>query len=79
MLGRGVSQGATGYAKNGVFGRYSFFVVREWVAEQGLGDKTWACSLCGFRLGFWVERDWGHGSEFKAQMDLGTMVLYNYH
>ena len=27
MLGRGVSQGATEYAKDGVFGRYSFFIV----------------------------------------------------
>ena len=79
MLGSGVSLGAAEHAKDGVFRRYSFLVVREWVAEQGLGDKTWACSLCGFRLGFWVERDWGHRSEFKAQMDLGAMVPYNYH
>ena len=36
--------------------------------------------MCGFRLGFWVEeiRVMGHagGPEFKAQMDLGTLVPY---
>ena len=79
MPGSSVSLGTAGHVKDGVFGRYSFFIVREWFAEQGSGDKTWACNLCGFELGFWIERDWGHGSEFKAQMDLGTMVLYNYH
>ena len=82
MPGSGVSQGAVGYAKDGVFGRYSFFIVWEWFAEQGSGDKTWACNLCGFELGFWIERDWGMGHvarlEFKAQMDLGTMVSYSY-
>ena len=61
MPGSGVSLGAAGHAKDGVFGRYYFFIVQEWFVEQGPGDKTWACNLCGFRLGFWVERDWGHG------------------
>ena len=56
-----VSLGVAGHVKDGVFGRYSFFIVWEWFAEQGLDDKTWACSMCGFKLGFWVERDWGHG------------------
>ena len=56
--------GVVGHAKDGVFGRYSYFIVREWFAEQGPGDKTWACSLCGFKLGFWVERDWGHGPRY---------------
>ena len=60
MLGSSVSLGAAELAKDGVFGHYSFFIVREWFAEQGPGDKTRACSLCGFRLGFWVERDWGY-------------------
>ena len=40
MLGSGVSLGATGHAKDGVFGRYSFFIDLEWFAEQGSGDKT---------------------------------------
>ena len=61
MLGNGVSLGVAGHAMDGVFGRHSFFIVREWFAEQGPSDKTWTRSLCGFRLGFWVERDWGHG------------------
>ena len=61
MPGSGVSLGVAGHAKDGVLGRYSFFIVREWFAEQGPDDKTWACSMCGFKLGFWVERDWGHG------------------
>ena len=43
------------------FERHSFFIAREWFAEQGPGGKTWACNLCGFGLGFWVKRDWGHG------------------
>ena len=60
MLGSSVSLGAARHVKDGVFGHYSFFIVREWFAEQGPGDKTRACSLCGFRLGFWVERDWGY-------------------
>ena len=60
MPGSSVSLGAARHVKDGVFGHYSFFIVREWFAEQGLGDKTRACSLCGFRLGFWVERDWGY-------------------
>ena len=55
------SLGATGHAMDGVFGHYSFFIIREWFAKQGLGDKTRACSLCEFGLGFWVERDWGCG------------------
>ena len=45
MLGNGVSLGVAGHAMDGVFGRHSFFIVREWFAEQGPGDKTWACSL----------------------------------
>ena len=38
-----------------------FFYCSGMVCEQGPSDKTWACSLCGFRLGLWVERDCGHG------------------
>ena len=38
--GNGVSMGAVEHAKDGVFGRYSFFIIREWFAEQGPGDKT---------------------------------------
>ena len=52
MPGSGVSLGAAGHAKDGVFERYFFFIVREWFVEQGPNDKTWACSLCEFRLGF---------------------------
>ena len=64
-----------------MFESHSFFIAREWFTEQGLGSKTWACNLCGFGLGFWVEKEtraMGHaaGSEFKAQMDLGTTVPY---
>ena len=40
MLGSDVSLGATGHVKDGVFGRYSFFIDLEWFAEQGSGDKT---------------------------------------
>ena len=57
MPGSSVSLGAARHVKDGVFGHYSFFIVREWFAEQGPSDKTSACNLCGFRLGFWVERD----------------------
>ena len=52
MLGSGVSLGAAEHAKDGVFRRYSFFIIREWFAKQGPSDKTWACNLCGFRMGF---------------------------
>ena len=80
MPDNSVSLGIVGHAKDGVFGRYPFFIVREWFAEQWLGDKTSAYSLCGFRLGFWVKEIgiMGHAtrSEFKAQMDLGTLVPY---
>ena len=72
MPGSGVSLGAAGHAKDGVFGRYYFFIVQEWFVEQGPGDKTWACNLCGYRLGFCDAA----GLEFKAQRDLGTLVLY---
>ena len=81
MLGSGVSLGAIGHANDGIFGHYPFFIVREWFAEQWLGDKTWACSMCGFESGFWAEEIgvMGHaaGPEFKAQMDLDTLVPYN--
>ena len=80
MPSSGVSLGTAGHAKYDVFGRYPFFIVQEWFAEQWPGDKTWACSLCGFKLGFWVKEIgvMGHaaGSEFKAHMDLGTLVPY---
>ena len=83
MPGNGVSLGAAGHAMNGVFRHYSFFIVREWFAEQGPGDKTWACSLCGFRLGFWVERDWGHGPRCWVRVQgpngsgyLGAVLLF---
>ena len=52
--------GTAAHTTDGVSGRYSFFSVREWFTEQELGGKTWACNWCGFRLEFWVERDWGH-------------------
>ena len=45
MLGSSVSLGAAELAKDGVFGHYSFFIVREWFAKQWPGDKTWAYSL----------------------------------
>ena len=62
MPGNSVSLGAAGHEKDGVFGHYSFFIVREWFVEQGLGDKTWTYNLCRFKLGLWVVRDWGRGS-----------------
>ena len=81
MPDSGVSLGAIGHAKDGIFGHYPFFIVREWFAGQWLGDKTWACNMCGFKLGFWAEEIgvMGHatGPEFKAQMDLDTLVPYN--
>ena len=40
MPGNSVSLGVAGHAKDGVFGRYSFFIDLEWFAEQGSGDKT---------------------------------------
>ena len=80
MPGSGVSLGTAEHAKDGVFGLYPFFTVQEWFVEQWPGDKTWACSMCGFRLGFWVEETgvMGHAvePEFKAQMNLGTLVPY---
>ena len=75
-----VSPGAIKHAKDGVSGHYPSFIVREWFAEQWSSDKTWACSMCGLGLGFWVEEIGavGHavGPEFKAQMGLGTLVPY---
>ena len=34
MPNNGVSLGVIGHAKDGVFGHYPFFIVREWFAEQ---------------------------------------------
>ena len=51
MLGSDTHQGTAGYAKDSVLERHSFFIAREWFVEQGSGGKTWACSLCRFRLG----------------------------
>ena len=80
MPGITISSSAAGHAKDGVFGRYPSFIVREWFAEKWSGDKTWAHSMCGLELGFWVEEigAMGHaaGLEFKAQMGLGTLVPY---
>ena len=80
-LGSSVSLGTARHARDSASGRYPSFIVREWFAEQLPGDKTWACSMCVPGLGFWVEeiRIMGHavGPEFKAQMDLGTLVPYN--
>ena len=82
MPGIAISPSAAGHAKDGVFGRYPSFIVREWFAEQWSGDKTWAHSMCGLRLGFWVEDigAMGHAArlEFKAQMGLDTLVPYRY-
>ena len=83
MPGSDVSLDTAGHAKDGVFGHYSFFIVRERFAEQGPGDKTWAYSLCGFRLGFWVKRDWGHRPRCWVRVQglngsgyLGVVQLY---
>ena len=60
-----------------MFERHSFFIVREWFAEQGPGGKTWACSLCGFGIGFWVERDWSHGPCYWVRIQGSNR--YGYH
>ena len=73
---------AAEHAKDGVFERYPLFIAQEWFTKQRPGDKTQACSLCGSKLGFWAGEIgvMGHaaGSEFNAQMDLGTLVQYSY-
>ena len=40
MLGGNIPQGTAAYARDGVFERHSFFIAREWFAEQGPGGKT---------------------------------------
>ena len=66
MPGIAISPSAAGHAKDGVFGRYPSFIVREWFAEQWSDDKTWA------------HKTWAHRWQNKAQMGLGTLVPYRY-
>ena len=40
MLGSDTPQGTAAYTRDGVFERHSFFIAREWFAEQRPGGKT---------------------------------------
>ena len=53
MPNSGVSLGAAGHAKDGVFGHYSFFIVREWFASKDQVTRL-GPAVC-------VGSDWGFG------------------
>ena len=73
MPDSGVSLSTVRHAKDGVFGHYPFFIVREWFAKQWPGDKTWACSLAH---GLLLPED-VHAFEEGTKESMGRMLQWH--